>query len=118
MLSEQQQGGGMHPYHGRSSFAAAGQIAGHPPLSSQGNVSPQSPPYPPFGMSGPSSDPRGSDVGFALDGTGFHGDDGYYHSSSGGGRSLSYINPFEVKHRRRTTKSQFRVLEDTFSSEC
>ncbi|PWN18239.1 Homeodomain-like protein, partial [Microstroma glucosiphilum] len=23
-------------------------------------------------------------------------------------------NPFEVKHRRRTTKGQFRVLEDTF----
>ncbi|PWN53494.1 hypothetical protein IE53DRAFT_161548 [Violaceomyces palustris] len=25
-----------------------------------------------------------------------------------------YFNPFDVKHRRRTTKSQFRVLEGTF----
>ena len=25
-----------------------------------------------------------------------------------------YLNPFEVKHRRRTTKSQFQVLEGTF----
>lgn len=29
---------------------------------------------------------------------------------------MPYLNPFEVKHRRRTTKSQFRVLEDTFLS--
>lgn len=28
-----------------------------------------------------------------------------------------FFNPFEVKHRRRTTKSQFRVLEDTFLGE-
>ncbi|KAK0543361.1 hypothetical protein OC846_004500 [Tilletia horrida] len=27
---------------------------------------------------------------------------------------VHYLNPFEVKHRRRTTKGQFRVLEGTF----
>ncbi|PWY99862.1 Homeodomain-like protein, partial [Testicularia cyperi] len=25
-----------------------------------------------------------------------------------------YLNPFEVKHRRRTTKTQFKLLESTF----
>jgi hypothetical protein len=29
-----------------------------------------------------------------------------------------YFNPFEVKHRRRTTKAQFKVLEGTFQGEC
>ncbi|SPO26039.1 uncharacterized protein UTRI_02313 [Ustilago trichophora] len=27
------------------------------------------------------------------------------------------LNPFEIKHRRRTTKTQFRVLESTFQSQ-
>ncbi|KAE8272314.1 hypothetical protein A4X09_0g39 [Tilletia walkeri] len=30
------------------------------------------------------------------------------------GPAIHYLNPFEVKHRRRTTKTQFRVLEGTF----
>lgn len=37
-----------------------------------------------------------------------------------GGRDLRtqpYLNPFEVKHRRRTTKSQFQELEKTFLGE-
>lgn len=33
------------------------------------------------------------------------------------GRGTTYMNPYEVKHRRRTTKAQFRVLEDTFQRE-
>lgn len=36
---------------------------------------------------------------------GYH--DGYEHRPP-------YFNPFEVKHRRRTTRSQFKVLESTF----
>ncbi|CAO1635317.1 unnamed protein product [Sympodiomycopsis kandeliae] len=35
----------------------------------------------------------------------------YYGSEAHRG---AYMNPYEVKHRRRTTKAQFRVLEDTF----
>ncbi|KAL9938663.1 hypothetical protein V8E36_002382 [Tilletia maclaganii] len=36
---------------------------------------------------------------------------GFQHTA---GPAIHYLNPFEVKHRRRTTKQQFRVLEGTF----
>ncbi|KAN0064652.1 hypothetical protein ACQY0O_002282 [Thecaphora frezii] len=38
----------------------------------------------------------------------------YSHSAPSFEYRSHYFNPFEVKHRRRTTKSQFHVLEGTF----
>lgn len=74
------------------------------------------------GFSGSSSYPPGP-YGSMGDGdprytTSIHSmDSGPYYSSELP-RGTAYINPYEVKHRRRTTKAQFRVLEDTFQSEC
>lgn len=37
-----------------------------------------------------------------------------FHQSPNGDFKPTFYNPFEVKHRRRTSKSQFRVLERVF----
>lgn len=37
-----------------------------------------------------------------------------FHQSPNGDYRPTYYNPFEIKHRRRTTKQQFRLLEQTF----
>jgi hypothetical protein len=40
-----------------------------------------------------------------------------FHQSPSGEFKPTFYNPFEVKHRRRTSKSQFRVLERAFMAE-
>lgn len=37
-----------------------------------------------------------------------------FHQSPHGDFKPTFYNPFEIKHRRRTTKAQFRVLENAF----
>src|ERR1700733_4093383 len=37
-----------------------------------------------------------------------------FHQSPSGDFKPTFYNPFEIKHRRRTTKSQFRLLETSF----
>lgn len=37
-----------------------------------------------------------------------------FHQSTNGDFKPTFYNPFEIKHRRRTTKAQYRVLETAF----
>lgn len=66
-----------------------------------------------FGGSSSYSGPYSSMGGDLRHTTTLHSVDGgpYYSTDFSRGE---YMNSYEVKHRRRTTKAQFRVLEDTF----
>lgn len=41
-----------------------------------------------------------------------------FHQSPHGDFRPTFYNPFEVKHRRRTTKAQYRMLEKVFQENC
>jgi hypothetical protein len=41
-----------------------------------------------------------------------------FHQSPHGDFRPSFYNPFEVKHRRRTTRAQYKVLEKVFLENC
>lgn len=41
-----------------------------------------------------------------------------FHQSPNGDFKPTFYNPFEIKHRRRTSKDQFQVLESSFLENC
>lgn len=67
----------------------------------------------------PSSQLRGSQSSSSSAGGQHYPHHPHYASNYGFQQDTraQYFNPFEVKHRRRTTRTQFKVLEGTFSGE-
>ena len=41
-----------------------------------------------------------------------------FHQASNGEFKPTFYNPFEVRHRRRTSRSQFKILEKAFMNDC